>query len=185
MAFDVLPAVHHDLTAIHELTVGLPTGATVFGDKAFISDPDAQSFLQAIGVRLVSVRRTNMTPNIWADDYDLRLYRKHIETVYCQLKSMGLQRLHARTNLVDLQSGYVYHFQKSRGKQHVFSQLSLGLYYIELLRVIMPSFYILKKYKCNIAKYKRPLTPNCIVKVSNRYFLVNLAYNGQKNILKN
>ncbi len=40
-----------------------------------------------------------MTPNTWADDYDLRHYRKRIETVYSQLESMGLQRLHVRTNL--------------------------------------------------------------------------------------
>ena len=99
VAFDVLPAAQHDLTAIHELTVGLPAGATVFGDKAFISQPDTQSLLEAIGVRLVAVRRSNMTPNTWADDYDRRHYRKRIETVYAQLESMGLQRLHARTNL--------------------------------------------------------------------------------------
>jgi hypothetical protein len=40
-----------------------------------------------------------MAPNSWADDFDLALYRKRIETVYSQLESMGLQRLHARTNL--------------------------------------------------------------------------------------
>ena len=39
-----------------------------------------------------------MTPNAWADDFDLRLYRKRIETVYSQLEAMGVQRLHARTN---------------------------------------------------------------------------------------
>jgi hypothetical protein len=99
VAFDLLPAAEHDLTAIHELTNGLPTGATVFGDKAFISEPDAISLLENLGVRLVSVRRNNMAPNTWADDYDLHHYRKRIETVYSQLESMGLQRLHARTNL--------------------------------------------------------------------------------------
>jgi hypothetical protein len=40
-----------------------------------------------------------MAPNSWADDYDLALYRKRIESVYSQLEAMGLQRLHARTNL--------------------------------------------------------------------------------------
>ena len=34
-----------------------------------------------------------------ADDYDLALYRKRIETVYSQLQAMGVQQLHARTNL--------------------------------------------------------------------------------------
>ena len=33
-----------------------------------------------------------------ADEYDLRLYRKSIETVNSQLESMGLERLRACTN---------------------------------------------------------------------------------------
>lgn len=96
--FDVLPAAEQDLTPIHELTFGLPQGATVFGDKGYISDPDAQTILDQTGVRFVAARRSNMVPNAWADEYDLRRYRKRIETVYSQLSAMGLQRLHARTN---------------------------------------------------------------------------------------
>jgi hypothetical protein len=98
VSFDLLPAAYHDLTPVHELTRILPPGATVFGDKGYISDPDANSILAAIGVRLVSVRRKNMTPNSWADDYDLRHYRKRIETLNSHLEAMGIQQLHARTN---------------------------------------------------------------------------------------
>lgn len=96
--FELLPAAYHDLTPVHELTVMLPPGATVFGDKGYISDPEAASILAATGVRLVSVRRKNMTPNSWADDYDLAHYRKRIETLNSQLEAMGIQHLHARTN---------------------------------------------------------------------------------------
>lgn len=99
VAFDLLPASEHDLTPIHELTATLPTGATLFGDKGYVSAPDAQTILEATGVRVVSIRRANMQPNRWADDFDLRLYRKRIETVYAQLEKMGLQSLYARTNL--------------------------------------------------------------------------------------
>jgi hypothetical protein len=98
VSFDLLPAALHDLTPIHELTFPLPLGATVFGDKGYIAATDAQTILAQTGVRLVSVRRKNMAPNTWADDYDLRLYRKRIETLYSQLEAMGIQRLHARTN---------------------------------------------------------------------------------------
>ena len=98
VSFEVLPAAYHDLTPMHELTLMLPPGATVFGDKGYISEPDAASILAAIGVRLVTVRRKNMTPNSWADDYDLALYRKRIETMNSQLEAMGIQHLHARTN---------------------------------------------------------------------------------------
>lgn len=98
VALELLPAAYHDLTAIHELTVVLPPGARLLGDKGFISAPDAQSLLEAVGVHLVTARRRNMTPNTWADDYDLRRYRKQIETVYSQMEKMGIQQLYARTN---------------------------------------------------------------------------------------
>lgn len=98
VVFDLLPAAEHDLTPIHELTVNLASGATVFGDKGYLAMTDAQTILDDCGVRLVAVRRKNMQPNRWADDFDLRLYRKRIETVYSQMQKMGIQSLHARTN---------------------------------------------------------------------------------------
>ena len=98
VSFEVLPAAYHDLTPVHELTVLLSPGASVFGDKGYISEPDAASILAETGVRLVSARRKNMTPNSWADDYDLTHYRKRIETLNSQLEAMGIQHLHARTN---------------------------------------------------------------------------------------
>ena len=98
VAFDLLPASEQDLTAIHELLSALPTGSSVFGDKGYLSAADAASLLAATGVRLVAPHRKNMPSIPWADDYDLRLYRKRIETVYSQLEKMGTQRLHARTN---------------------------------------------------------------------------------------
>jgi len=98
VAFDLLPAAHQDLTPIHELTLTLPNGARLLGDKGYISAPDATSILDALDVRLVTARRKNMTANTWADDYDLRLYRKHIETLYSQMERMGTQHLYSRTN---------------------------------------------------------------------------------------
>lgn len=98
VAFDLLPAAQHDLTPLHELLVGLPGGACVYGDKGYIADTDAAAIFEHTGVRLISLRRKNMTPNRWADDFDLRRYRQRIETVYSQMEKMGLQRLHARTN---------------------------------------------------------------------------------------
>jgi hypothetical protein len=98
VSFDLLPASEHDLTPIHELAVCLPAGAALFGDKGYISADDARTIFEATAVRLVSIRRHNMLANTWADDFDLRLYRKRIETVYSQLEAMGMQQLHTRTN---------------------------------------------------------------------------------------
>ncbi len=81
VSFTLLPAAFHDLTAIHELTVVLPSGASVFGDKGYISEPDAATILAHTGVRLVSIRRRNMEPNSWDDEMDLKRHRKTIETV--------------------------------------------------------------------------------------------------------
>lgn len=98
VAFELLPGAYHDLTPIYELTMDLPKGATLYGDKGY-NDASSECFLLDDGdVRLVPIRRKNMKPHDWADEYDLRLYRKSIETVNSQLESMGLERLKARTN---------------------------------------------------------------------------------------
>jgi hypothetical protein len=99
VSFTLLPAAVHDLTPTHELTVSLRSGASVFGDKGTISQPDAATILAETGVRLVSIRRRNMEPNSWDDEMDLKRYRKTIETVNSQGEKMGMQRLHARTNI--------------------------------------------------------------------------------------
>ena len=98
VAFALLPAALHDLTPVHELTVGLPKAAAVYTDKAYNSATDEASILADTGVRLVPQRRVNMRPNDWLDTVALRAYRKRIETSNSQLEAMGLQRLRARTN---------------------------------------------------------------------------------------
>jgi hypothetical protein len=99
VAFDLLPGGLHDLTPIHELLYGLPDGAAVYGDKAYNAAGDEASILADTGVRLVPLHKANMRPNDWADKLALRAYRKRIETLYSQLTAMGIQRLHARTNV--------------------------------------------------------------------------------------
>ena len=97
--FTLLPGALHDLTPAHELTVDLPAGARVYGDKGYNSAADEASIVEAPQVRLIPVRRANMQPQAWfLDDLELREYRHTIETVNSQCEAMGLQRLHARTN---------------------------------------------------------------------------------------
>ena len=99
VAFEMLPGSLHDLTPVHEMTVALPAGARVFGDKGYNCAADEASILEDTGVRLVPIRRKNMKPHAWfLDDLDLRVYRKTIESVNSQLENMGVQRLRARTN---------------------------------------------------------------------------------------
>ena len=96
--FTLLPASLHDLTPIHELTYGLPPGASVFADKAYVSAPSAAFIFEEGAVRLIAQPRENMEALDWADEYDLRLYRHTIETVNSQCEKMGMERLYARTN---------------------------------------------------------------------------------------
>jgi len=95
--FTILPASLHDLTPLHELADALPEGACLFGDKGYISAPDATAILEACGVRVIARPRDDMEPLDWADEFDLRLYRHGIETVNSQLEKMGIERLYART----------------------------------------------------------------------------------------
>jgi hypothetical protein len=86
------------LTPIYELSYELPGLAALFGDKAY-NDAEAEAFLAEAHLRLIPIRRKNMKQQHgWAEEYDLRLYRKTIETVNSQLESMALNRLRARTN---------------------------------------------------------------------------------------
>jgi hypothetical protein len=97
VAFELLPGAYHDLTPIFEITADLPAGASLYGDKGY-NYRDGEAFLASEGLRLIPIRKSNMTSHDWADDFDLRLYRKGIETVNSQLESMGLQRFRVRTN---------------------------------------------------------------------------------------
>ena len=47
----MLPAGYHYLTPIHELTFCLPSGSNAYGDKEYISQPDADSIYAEMGVR--------------------------------------------------------------------------------------------------------------------------------------
>jgi hypothetical protein len=98
VSFDLVPAAHHDLTPVHELMERLPTGAVVYGDKAYNSADDEATLEGETGIRLVPRRRENMAANTLGEWHGLRRYRGMAETVNSQLEAWGVQRLHARTH---------------------------------------------------------------------------------------
>jgi len=100
VSFQLVPGGFHDLTPLHELAYVLPPGARLFGDKAYNSAADEASIVADTGVRLIPIRKANMQPHDWfLDELELREYRHTIETVNSQLEKMGVERLHARTNV--------------------------------------------------------------------------------------
>jgi len=97
VAFTLLPGGLHDLTPIHELTVNLPAGAWVYGDKGYNSAPDEAVIRATGGGVLVPLHKDTMAPNTRAEQCGLRTFRLTIETVYSHLTAMGIARLHVRS----------------------------------------------------------------------------------------
>lgn len=103
VAFQLLPASWHDLTPVRDLTVGLPEGASVYADKAYVSAPMKEELKTKVAdipvIQFVTYQRANMkVKNTQEERWWLKKYRGRIETANSQLENMGIQRLHARTN---------------------------------------------------------------------------------------
>ena len=52
----------HDLTPLHALPIPLPEGARFFGDKEYVSLPDAVSILKACGIQVIAQPRATRIP---------------------------------------------------------------------------------------------------------------------------
>ena len=101
VAFELLPASWHDLTAVYELTMDLPDGAVLYADKGYVSGvvkEHLQADVPERSVQLVSYQRANMKKNTQEEREGLRKHRTRIETAYSQLEKMGVQDIYARTN---------------------------------------------------------------------------------------
>jgi hypothetical protein len=97
VAFTLLPGSCHDLTPIPELTIELPEGAWVYGDKGYNSAPDEAVICATGGGILIPRHKDNMAPHTFAEQCGLRTFRHAIETVNSQLSAMGLAHLHVRS----------------------------------------------------------------------------------------
>ncbi len=97
VAFTLLPGGFHDLPPLHELSVELPPGAWVYGDKGYTSAPDEAVIRATGGGVLVPLHQDTRAPNTRAEQCGLRTFRLAIETVNSQLTAMGLAHLHVRS----------------------------------------------------------------------------------------
>lgn len=98
IAFDLLPAVWHELTPIQYLLADLPTGSRIVADGAYIRLDEEALALAYTGVHLIPQYHARMKRQ--HTSFDLRLlhtYRPVIETAHSLLHRMGVQHLHART----------------------------------------------------------------------------------------
>jgi hypothetical protein len=98
VTFDMLPAKWDELVPVQHLLADLPDGSLVVADKGYVSQKD-ELISAAAGVRLIPKYRKNMRGNSRKDRNLIRQHRSTIETVNSQLEKMGIQRLHARTQL--------------------------------------------------------------------------------------
>jgi len=85
VGFDLLPASLHDLNPVYDMAQCLPTGATLYGDKGYNSSDDEAWLDGEWGVRLIPIRKKNMTANDETERAALRHQRAVIEGVNSQL----------------------------------------------------------------------------------------------------
>lgn len=102
VGFDLLPASCHDLTPLYDWTQRVPGKASLYGDKAYNSGDDETWIEAETSIRLVPIRKANMTPNAIDERHELRRMRAVVEGANSQLAAWGVERLHART-----QEGFV------------------------------------------------------------------------------
>lgn len=90
----------HDLTALQKMYLGtLPRGATMFGDKAYTSQPFELELMKSKDIFLEAERRTNSSrgQNLIYARYGKKV-RKKIETAFSQMVSWLPRRIHAVTD---------------------------------------------------------------------------------------
>lgn len=97
IAFDIVPAVWHELTTLQLLAADLPSESLIYGDGAYVSH-DHRALLLASGIRLIARSHPGMiNQNTALQRRQLRRYGNVIETAHSLLEKMGVQRLHAVT----------------------------------------------------------------------------------------
>lgn len=97
IAFDLVPAVWHELTTIQYLMADLPEGSQVYGDGAYLSHDETILALLS-GIQMIPERHSRLNQqNTSGQKRCLRRYRNAIETAHSLLQRMGVQRLHAVT----------------------------------------------------------------------------------------
>lgn len=91
------PGSEADLTAFRRLRLGLPSGAHIFADAAYL-DQHEEALLADAGLHLVAQRRKNSKEPLppWVS-YIVRHERKRIETVFSQIASAFGRTIHAVT----------------------------------------------------------------------------------------
>jgi hypothetical protein len=98
IAFDLLPAVWHELTPLHYLLADLPPASRVLGDGAYVSQAEEALALAAGAIHLIPKRHARLArQNSPEERWLLRRFRLTIETAHSRLEKMGIQRLFART----------------------------------------------------------------------------------------
>jgi len=99
VSFDLLPANWDELVPLQTLLAPLPSGSKVVADKGYISQRDQLMAWEHGGIYLAAKFRKNMRGNSPEDAQLIRQHRSMIETLNSQLEKMGVQRIHARTNI--------------------------------------------------------------------------------------
>ena len=108
----------HDLQGLRQMTLDLPAGSTLWGDKAYGSQNE-QEFLQQVGdIRLIALKRSNSkTPLPQCLVFLCQTIRQSVETAFGEITKCAPVHLHAVTPagfLLKIQATILaYAFQKA------------------------------------------------------------------------
>lgn len=99
--FEVMlcPGKYHDSEPFKLMNLDLPNGSSLYGDSAY-TDYAKEEELKKQGVRVVIERKVNsQRPHLLEDWFDLKRFRRTIETTFSQISALLPKKIHAVTDL--------------------------------------------------------------------------------------
>lgn len=99
--FEVMlcPGKYHDIEPFKLMNLDLPNGSNLYGDSAY-TDYAKEEELKKQGVRVIIERKANsQRPHLLEDWFDLKRFRKTIETTFSQISALLPKKIHAVTDL--------------------------------------------------------------------------------------
>ncbi|MEM9955734.1 MAG: IS982 family transposase [Chloroflexota bacterium] len=99
LGFDIVPAVWHELTTLQAITGNLPSAVTIYADGAYVSHLHGSLFAED-GLTFISKPHRNMKRTLSPEHEPILFHvRSKIEAMHSIFERMGMQRLHAVTQL--------------------------------------------------------------------------------------
>jgi len=92
------PGQYHDSEPFKLMNLNFPKGSSLYGDSTY-TDYAKEKELKKQGVRVIMQRRANsQRPHLLEDGFDLKRFRRTIETTFSQIRALLPKKFHAVTS---------------------------------------------------------------------------------------